>query len=101
MSRGGRPRDGHAVSQIGSGDVNSRTAPLEGVVIAIDDHRRRIATVLNQLDDLQRQAVERHASSRASDEPTASALFACVAQRLRAGDDALRDVLLQLRARVG
>jgi hypothetical protein len=81
--------------------MNSPTRTLEGLVIAIDGHRQRLAAVLDQLDDLQRHAVEQHADSRKSDECATSALFAFFAQRLRAGDDALRDVLFQLRARVG
>jgi hypothetical protein len=101
MSVGTPPRDGHAVHRIGSADMSSSTRSLEGVVVAIDGHRQRIAKVLDQLDDLQRHAVEQHVSSRQSGECATPVLFALFAQRLRAGDDALRDVLLQLRARVG
>jgi hypothetical protein len=101
MSGIGPPRDGHVVSRTRSAEMNPRTRTLEAIVIAIDDHRRRIAKVLDQLDDLQRHAVDRHPGARDGDERAPCALFACLAQRLRAGDDALRDVVFELQARVG
>jgi hypothetical protein len=81
--------------------MNSRTHTLEAVVVAMDEHRRRIAKVLDQLDELQRHAVDRHPGTRDCDERAPSALFACLAQRLRVGDDVLRDVVFVLRVRVG
>jgi hypothetical protein len=93
-------RDGRVVPRVGTADTESPTRALEGVVMAVDGHRERLAKVLGQLEDLQRQAVPWHPGSRTSERAT-TALFALFAQRLRTADDALREVVLQLRERVG
>jgi hypothetical protein len=76
---------------------------VPGIILAVAEHRQRIARLLNRLDALRRDAVERSVTvlEDGLDDGTvdAPALLALFAERLRAGDHELREVVAELEAR--
>jgi ABC-type transporter Mla subunit MlaD len=72
---------------------------LAAVVFAVASHRRRIARLLEQLDDLQRQTADGRVGALEAGMLDAATLLAQLAARLRAGDQVLRDVVAGLQGR--
>jgi hypothetical protein len=72
---------------------------FDSVVLTVLNHRRRIARLLSQIDDLQRRVLDRGVSELEAGTLDEAALLAHFADRLRAGDDALHHVVLELQGR--
>jgi hypothetical protein len=73
-------------------------------VSAVANHRRRIAQLLDQLDDLQHHAADARVATLEAGileagVLDAATLLAQLAARLRAGDEVLRDVVAALQGR--
>jgi hypothetical protein len=72
---------------------------VPGIILAVAEHRRRIARLLRRLDALRRDAVERSVTVLEDGTAGPDALLTLFAERLRAGDRELREVVAELEAR--
>jgi hypothetical protein len=72
---------------------------LAAVGFAVARHRRRIAWLLEQLDDLQGQTADGRVGALEAGMFDVATLLAQLAARLRVGDEVLRDVVAGLQGR--
>jgi hypothetical protein len=72
---------------------------LAPMVFAVANHRRRIARLLEQLDDLRHHTGDTRVADLEPAMNDDAALLAQFAARLRRGDEVLRDVIAALQGR--
>jgi hypothetical protein len=71
---------------------------VPGIILAVTEHRRRIAKLLGRLDDLRRNAVEIGVGALEDGTIDAATLLVLFTERLRAGDGQLEELVKDLES---
>jgi hypothetical protein len=71
---------------------------LPAIILAVTEHRRRIARLLGRLDELRRDAVETGVAALEGGTVDAATLLATFSERIRTGDGQLADIVSELEA---
>jgi hypothetical protein len=69
---------------------------VPGIILAVTEHRRRIARLLGRLDELRRHAVEAGVAALEDGSVDTATLLAQFSDRLRAGDGQLEQLVIEL-----
>jgi hypothetical protein len=71
---------------------------VPGIILAVTEHRRRIARLLGRLDELRRNAVEAGVAALEDGTVDAPTLLVQISERLRAGDGQLEQLVIELES---
>jgi hypothetical protein len=70
---------------------------VPGIILAVTEHRRRIASLLDRLDELRRRAVEAGVAALEDGTIDAATLLVCFSEQLRVSDGQLGQVVEELQ----